>query len=107
MTDQISQILNDPAGMEKIKAMAEGLFGEQLPAPPPLPTSNDAIPDIAAISRMASLLKPSADDSRVRLLYALKPHLSAEKQQRVDKAVKMLKLLELAPLLSQMGVFEL
>ncbi len=105
LTEQISSLLSDPEGMEKIKAMAEGLFAEQnIPVQKP---EEPAGVDLAAIGKMMSMLKPPANDSRVELLYALKPHLSREKQQRVDKAVKMLRLLQLTPMLSQMGIFEL
>ena len=55
---------------------------------------------------MVQLLGTKGDDDRVRLLLALRPHLSKEKQNRLDKAVKMLKLLDIAPLLSQAGIFE-
>ncbi len=108
LTEQISALLSDPEGMERLKSMAEGLFGGQnIPVGPPPEKNESPLPDIGAISKMAALLKPPADDARVRLLYALKPHLSEDKQQRVDRAVKMLRLLSIAPLLSQMGLFEL
>ena len=47
------------------------------------------------------------DDSRVRLLLALKPNLSPERQAKVDSAIKILKLIELAPLLREMGILNL
>lgn len=116
LTEQLSSILSDPAGMEKIRAMAQSLLGGEAEAATatPAPTAEDQttaaqkteLPDIASISRMAQMLSQRGDDDRVRLLMALRPHLSAEKQARVDKAVKMLKLLDLAPLLSKMGIFE-
>ena len=63
--------------------------------------------DISKITQMAAMLNRGQDDDRVKLLYALRPHLSPEKQKRVDSAVKMLKLLQIAPLLSKLGIFEL
>jgi hypothetical protein len=108
--EKLSALLSDPDGMEKIKAMAQSLIGSQsepeLSASKPEPISDPGF-DIAAVTRMMSLLKNHGDDSRVRLLLALKPHLSEEKQNRVDSAVKMMKLLELAPLLKEAGIFSL
>ena len=46
-----------------------------------------------------------SNDSRIALLLALKPNLSKEKQAKVDSAIKILRLLELAPLLGDMGLF--
>lgn len=106
LTEKLSSLLSDPDGMERIKAMAQSMFGGQAPSPQPEPP---AVPDfdIAAVARMMSLLKNRADDERVRLLMALRPHLSEDKQRRVDSAVKMLKLLDMAPLLKEAGLFSL
>ena len=35
MAEKITSLLSDPDGMEKIKGMAEALFGENKPAAPP------------------------------------------------------------------------
>ena len=113
LTEQLTSILNDPAGMEKIKAMAQSLLGNngEHAEPPPVTqkteSSANGLADIAGLARMAQMISNRGDDDRVRLLLALRPHLSPEKRTRVDKAVKMLKLLDLAPLLSKFGIFEL
>ncbi len=111
MTEQLGALLSDPQGMEKIKAMAESLFGgSSASLPQPAPTSAEpevSMPDIGSIAKIAEMIKPRQDDSRVRLLLALKPHLQPERQTRVDKAVKMLRLLDMAPMLSKLGLFEL
>lgn len=113
ISEQISSLLSDPESLKKIEAMAQNLFGENKsntsPTPPVTPQTNDMgfdIGNIAKISQMVQLLGTKGDDDRVRLLLALRPHLSKEKQNRLDKAVKMLKLLDIAPLLSQAGIFE-
>ena len=107
LTEQLSSILSDPEGMERIRSMAANLLSKNT-EPPPLPTSTDTgdLPDLSKLMGIANTLKNQGDDDRIRLLYALKPHLSSEKQSRVDKAVKMLKLLSLAPLLKNMGILE-
>lgn len=110
LTEQLSSILSDPAGMEKIKAMAQSLLGgesgEIAPEPAPKPENSSQLADIGTLAKMAQMINSRGDDDRVRLLLALRPHLSYEKQLRVDKAVKMLKLLDLAPMLSKLGILE-
>ncbi len=107
LSEKLSALLGDPESMEKVKAMAEGLLGSSAPKEaPPLPDMGDI--DIGAITRVMGLLKQNKkDDSRVKLLMALKPNLSPQRQGRVDSAVKILKLIELAPLLKEAGLFNL
>lgn len=108
LTEQLSALLSDPAGIERLKAMASGLLSQNAISEPEVntKTQNNDMPDLSKIMSIASALKSQPEDNRIKLLYALKPHLSVEKQARVDKAAKMLKLLSLAPLLSKMGLFE-
>jgi len=40
-------------------------------------------------------------------LLALKPHLTDERQQRIDKAVKLLRIISVIPLLKEQGLLEL
>ena len=111
ITERLSAILSDPEGLEKIKNMAAGLLGGNMPSPSPEPQTEEE-PfldfDMASIAKIARMFKSkSGDNEKTRLLLALKPHLSAERKKRVDTAVKILKLLELAPMLSELGLFKL
>lgn len=106
LNERLSALLSNPEGMEKIKAMAQNLIGSPLPESPPTPSEDPGI-DIGAVTKMLTLLKNNKDDDRVRLLLALKPNLSPEKQQKVDSAIKILKLIDLAPLLKDVGLFNL
>jgi hypothetical protein len=108
LSEKLSALLSDPESMERVKAMAEGLLGSSAQKENLSPSPDTGDIDIGAITRVMGLLKQSRkDDSRVKLLMALKPNLSAERQGRVDNAVKILKLLELAPLLKEAGLFNL
>ena len=51
---------------------------------------------------MGSLNK---DDDDTRLLQALRPYLHGEREQRLDEAVKLLRLSHLLPLLQTQGLF--
>ena len=103
ISEKLSSLLSDPQGMDKIKEMAQSLLGQSSEPPEP-ETGTD--PDIGQIAKMLSLIKgPAGNDHRVKLLLALKPNLSKERQLKVDSAIKILKLIELAPLLKDAGVF--
>jgi len=51
-----------------------------------------------------SRLNNQQNDARTSLLLALKPHLSEAKQEKVDTAIKILRLLDLLPILKESGV---
>lgn len=58
-------------------------------------TNSDAV-DISQIMKIAGLMNSlSENDSNTELLTALKPHLKEERQKRVDKAVKLLRIMSL------------
>ena len=108
ISEKISALLSDPDGMERIKEMAQSLLGGSKTEEPAPNTANEGDIDIGALTRMLSLMKNTkGDDSRVKLLLALKPNLSPERQSRVDSAIRILKLIEIAPMLKDMGLFNI
>ncbi len=61
--------------------------------------------DIAKLAGLASSLKNSgSDDQNIRFILALRPLLSAKKQARADNAIKILRLLNLLPLIKASGI---
>lgn len=116
LSEKLSALLSDPEGLEKIKNMAEGLFGGENPFAQNSfekgeeTSEAEAFPDIdvrKVMSLISRLKKGQGDNDKTRLLLALRPHLAAERQKKVDTAVKMLKLLDLAPMLKELGLFSL
>lgn len=113
LTERLSALLSDPEGLEQIKNMAAGLFGEKkepfIPKPEPQGAESlfGDIDMASALKIMGKLKSKSGENEKTRLLLALKPHLSSGRQKRVDTAVKILKLLDLAPMLSELGLFSL
>lgn len=102
LSEKLTGILNDPESMERVKQMAESILGGGK-AEPPAPSAvtgladiGDALggEDIGKIVSVISKMKTAENDSRVQLIYALKPHLSAERQARADIRRKILKLLD-------------
>lgn len=110
LNDQINSILNDPKSLEMLQSLASELFdkNEEPQATPAqsscTPTSDFSLPDIGSIMKIGQMLKSNRDDERTHLLLALRPLVSEERRQRVDRAVKMLKIAELLPLLREAGI---
>lgn len=115
---KISELLSDPDGINKIKSIAESLFkdGNDDQRNPPTPVSDTSQAggfsppdsfDISKIMGLMSVLNSNQNDRRSELLLALKPHLSSERRERVDKAVKLLKIVSLLPVLKEQGLLDL
>ncbi len=106
LNEKISQLLSDPEGMARIQSMAQSLFGGNIDLPSP---QNDTAPsqnEAEMIMKALQMLKSEKNDDRSQLLIALKPHLSAERGEKVDKAVKLLKLAKLLPLLKETDILK-
>lgn len=100
LADKISELLSDPEGMARIEAMAQSLLGEEKEkGAPPTPE-----PSGRELMGVLSALKNSGTDDRSRLLLALRPHLSEARRERVDKAIKLLRLVSVMPLLKESGL---
>ena len=103
MSAKIEALLNQPDAMEKLSQAAQSLFGSGMANSPVLDSKLPDI-DIGKIMGIMSKLSSMGEDKRAGLLLALKPHLSEKRQARVDTAVKLLKLISLAPLLKDQGI---
>ncbi len=117
ISEKLADLLNDPESLNRVREMAENILGndnkKSEKSPPPqsdigsLFGNMDIDPiQIGKIMSVMSRLKTNQDDNRARLLTALKPHLSAPRQEKVDTAIKMLKLIDLLPFLKDSGIFE-
>ncbi len=105
LSQKLAEILNDPQSMNKVREMAEDILGDKK-EPEPSQDLGGLLGDIDLINVMnlVSKLNSTSEDSRTMLLSSLKPHLSEPKREKVDTAIKILKLLELLPLLKESGV---
>ncbi len=118
ISQKLAEILNDPDSLNRVREMAENILGDSNKktenTPPPeanlgsLFGGMDIDPaQIGKIMSVMSRLKSDRDDNRAKLLMALKPHLSVPRREKVDAAIKLLKLIDLLPFLKDSGIFEL
>lgn len=126
LTDKITQLLNDPAGMDMVKSLAGSLLsggvggtngsggsnnsgGDNKPAPKSGGNELGLNPQqMATIMKVITALKSTDEnDEQIRLIMALKPHLSPARQKKADNAAKMLKIARLMPMIKSSGLIDL
>ena len=62
---------------------------------------------MAALTRLLPLLSGMGQDNEdTRLLQALRPYLHGPREQRLDEAVRLLRLAKLLPLLQEQGILK-
>lgn len=111
---KLSSILSDPEAMKEIASLASSLgvdtSGVHNRAPQPQP--KPPVPDnAAALSMMGSLMpligSMNAEDDTTRLLDAIRPFLSAERREKLDRAKKLIRLMRLMPMLRELNILDL
>ena len=104
MDDKLGAILNNPAMMQQIMAMAQNL-GQQAPPPQesPSPFDPNMIQKVMGLSNQTSI-----DSNQQALLTALNPYLPHQRLNKLEKAMRAAKLARVAStLLNQGGGFHL
>ena len=92
--DKLNQILSDPDSMAKIMNLAQSLGGPSAaPNGPPDPPPDDAF--VKGILRLMQQAQHT-DKRQEALLCALKPYLAPERQAKIDEALRIAKLSQLA-----------
>lgn len=122
LTDKITQLLNDPAGMNMVKSLAGSLLSGGVGTGGTNNAESDNKPatkssgnelglnpqQMATIMKVITALKSSDEnDEQIRLIMALKPHLSPARQKKADNAAKMLKIARLMPMIKSSGLIDL
>ncbi len=133
LQSKLSEIMSDPEAMKQVQSLGEMLGLSQkgssnaAPSPPPkiqteakqsesapAPVTSDIMSQLGAlggdavseISRIMPLLSSmKQEDEATRLLSALRPFLSGEKQKKLDDAKRMMRFLKVLPLLKGGGLF--
>lgn len=112
ISEKLASVLNDPDSMERVRRMAESLLGDKGEEKPQgiSAISGEGMPtpdEMQKIMHIVSALKTKGNDSRTRLLLALKDNLSPPRREKVDTAVKILRLIDMLPFLKESGIFNL
>ncbi len=106
LNEKLTRLLSSPDGMAKVRS-AMAALGTAPPsdaAPPPaLPVSPPALP-VEGLMPLIGKLGQESDGTR--LLRALRPYLHGEREKRLDEAIRLLRLVELMPLLQESGLLK-
>lgn len=105
MAEKIQSLLSDEESMQQIRELAAMFGGSSSDSPPQqaAESSSSEEPLINPAALMSLMSGLSKNDKNCELLIALKPLLSADKQPRVDKAVKLLRLFNIYSELKSSG----
>lgn len=111
LDDKLNSILSNPAMMQQIMSLAQALNqqpeAQQQPppqaSPPPQPPPQSSMPSTERmlnpnmLSRMASLMqRGSIDKNQQALLRALRPYLSRQKLEKLERAMYAAKMAGIA-----------
>lgn len=105
LEEKLSSFLSDPSAMDQVLSMARMLgFGNtpdesaSAPQPPEQPPIGALSPDDPMLSTVIRLVSEVGRDggSQAALLNALRPFLRPERQEKIDQAVQIAKLIRIA-----------
>ncbi len=82
LTEKIKAVLSNPAALAQITEIASSMSGGQ--TPPPAEAASTLLP--GDISSLAGKL--GIKDRNTQLLYAIKPFLRSEKQEKIDNLIR-------------------
>jgi len=114
ISSQINNILSDPDMMRQISEIGSMLSGQNnspplqetkplLPKPPPADIlGTDGLQAVMKIMPILNRLKQ--DDDTTKLLRAIKPFLSEERQKKLEEAIKIIRIINILPLLKKSGL---
>lgn len=106
---KVQEVLSDEESMAQLNELAEMLkedLGGEASESAEKSSAESAF-DFSQLLGIGQLLGGvNSDDKNTALLLALRPHLSTERQTRIDRAVKLLKLYTMYTILKDSGMLK-
>ncbi|MGN0517686.1 MAG: hypothetical protein ACI4II_03050 [Acutalibacteraceae bacterium] len=108
---KLSQLLTDPEIMNMVKGISLSLPASDKQEEAQSNKASDTSDNIdfdfmdKIIKIMPIISSLSNDDETTRLLKALRPFLSHDKQKRLDSAITLVRLMRILPLIKEIGLF--
>lgn len=108
---KMQSVMSDPESMKQLKELAELMGNDEdetasEQTAPEEDSSDDTGFDIGKLIELSSLLGNNENSEDAALLLALKPHLKEERRRKVDKAVKLLRMLDMWEKLKDTGMLK-
>lgn len=122
LTEKLMELLSNKENLENIRNLSslisqnvensdeksEAKTAEKSITPPPEELSNTTIPmdAIQTVMKLMPVISSiSKEDDNTRLLSALRPHLSAKRQAKLDESMKMMQVFKVLPVLKNQEIF--
>lgn len=104
IASKIQSVLNDEESMRQLSELADMLgLGNNMSPPENDTADTQASTDMAkAMSIINMINQAKSDDNNIVFLSALRPLLNESTRPRVDKAIKLLRLLNILPALKEL-----
>ena len=106
LTGRLQSLLSDPESMRDLAELAAMLRQSGEDTDGAESAEGAEMPDLTKLLAIGQALSGTQQDENTALLLALKPHLSAERQVRVGRAVRMLQLWNAVSVLRENGMLE-
>ena len=115
---KMQSVLSDPESMQQLQELAKMLgTGDEAGTDPAASaaesqecckedTQENGGFDIGTLMQLSSLMGSTGQDEDTALLLALKPHLKEERQKKVDRAMKLMKLMSVWKTLRETGLLK-
>ena len=110
LMNKLRNVLNDEDSMNQIRELA-GMLSSDASSSPEQPSAPNVPPpemqgiDPVRLMQLGQVIQSaSRDDNNIRLLTALRPLLREESQLKLDRVIKLYRLMNLYPALKQSGL---
>lgn len=116
---KIGELLSDEESVRQLSELAQMLMGNSTSLPESeensdvteetvssdSSSSENGFPDIGSLMKITGLMSSVLhNDKNAELLLALRPHLKEEKQKKIDKAIKLLKVIAIWKMAKESGI---
>lgn len=115
LMSRLQSVLSDEESMAQLNQLAQMLTGGEqqsgnsgaapAPSPPPSPASD--LPDIGMLMKAGQLLQGASDDENVKFLMALRPLLKEESRVKLDRVIKIFRLIAVYPAIKESGLISI
>ncbi len=117
---KIGELLSDEESVKQLSELAQMIMGDSSASSAQESSDNETesgladsspsesgFPDIGSLMKLTGLMSSmSQNDKNAELLLALKPHLKEEKQKKIDKAIKLLKVIAIWNMAKESGLLK-
>jgi hypothetical protein len=108
LMQKLQSVLNDKESMQQLQELASMLTsGSEGQSEAAAPAADDAAPpfDIGKLMQLQSVMSAAGKpDKNIALLQALRPLLKEENQIKLDRIVKLFRLMSVWPLIKESGL---